>query len=51
MEDEHGYIDCPSEEDIQITTYIARKYGCKFEIVSLQQDYWEKSSGLHHPIC
>ncbi|MFZ4399855.1 MAG: tRNA 2-thiouridine(34) synthase MnmA [Bacteroidales bacterium] len=42
MEDEHGYIDCPSEEDIQITTYIARKYGCKFEIVSLQQDYWEK---------
>ncbi len=42
MEDEHGYIDCPSEEDIQITSYIARKYGCKFEIVSLQQDYWEK---------
>ncbi len=42
MEDEHGYIDCPSEEDIQITTYIARKYGCKLEIVSLQQDYWEK---------
>ncbi|MEI6822137.1 MAG: tRNA 2-thiouridine(34) synthase MnmA [Bacteroidota bacterium] len=42
MEDEHGYIDCPSEEDIEITTYIAKKYGCKFEIVSLQQDYWEK---------
>lgn len=42
MEDEHGYIDCPSEEDIHITTYIARKYGCKLEIVSLQQDYWEK---------
>ena len=42
MEDEQGYIDCPSEEDIEITTYIAKKYGCKFEIVSLQQDYWEK---------
>ncbi|MCX6232484.1 MAG: tRNA 2-thiouridine(34) synthase MnmA [Bacteroidetes bacterium] len=42
MEDEHGYIDCPSEEDIEITSYIASKYGCKFEIVSLQQDYWEK---------
>ncbi len=41
MEDEHGYIDCPSEEDIEITTYIARKYGCKFEIVSLHEEYWE----------
>jgi tRNA-specific 2-thiouridylase len=41
MEDEHGYIDCPSEEDIEITTYIARKYGCKFEIVSLHKEYWE----------
>ncbi len=42
MEDEHGYIDCPSEEDIEITTFIARKYGCKLEIVSLQKEYWEK---------
>lgn len=42
MEDEEGYIDCPSEEDIEITTYIAKKYGCKFEIVSLHEEYWEK---------
>ena len=41
MEDEDGYIDCPSEEDIEITTYIAKKYGCKFEIVSLHEEYWE----------
>lgn len=41
MEDEHGYIDCPSEEDIEITTYIARKYGCRFEIVSLHKEYWD----------
>ncbi|MCL2027909.1 MAG: tRNA 2-thiouridine(34) synthase MnmA [Bacteroidales bacterium] len=41
MEDEHGYIDCPAEEDIEITTYIAKKYGCKFEIVSLHEEYWE----------
>ncbi|MEG1573323.1 MAG: asparagine synthase-related protein, partial [Bacteroidales bacterium] len=34
MEDEQGYVDCPSEEDIEITRYIAKKYGCKFEIVS-----------------
>lgn len=24
MEDEQGYIDCPSEEDIEITSYIAK---------------------------
>jgi len=41
MEDEQGYIDCPSEEDIEITTYIAKKYGCKLEIVSLHDEYWE----------
>ncbi|MDR1005690.1 MAG: tRNA 2-thiouridine(34) synthase MnmA [Bacteroidales bacterium] len=41
MEDSEGYIDCPAQEDIEITTYIARKYGCKLEIVSLQEDYWE----------
>ena len=33
MEDKDGYIDCPAEEDIEITSYIAKKYGCKFEIV------------------
>ena len=42
MEDKDGYIDCPAEEDIEITQYIARKYGCKFEIVSLHDEYWEK---------
>jgi len=41
MEDEHGYIDCPSEEDIEITTYIAKKYGCRMEVVSLHEEYWE----------
>jgi tRNA-specific 2-thiouridylase len=41
MEDRDGYIDCPSEEDIEITSYIAKKYGCKFEIVSLHEEYWE----------
>ncbi|MDR0789776.1 MAG: tRNA 2-thiouridine(34) synthase MnmA [Bacteroidales bacterium] len=41
MEDKDGYIDCPSEEDIEITTYIAKKYGCKMEIVSLHEEYWE----------
>jgi tRNA-specific 2-thiouridylase len=42
MEDEDAFMDCPSEEDIEITTYIAKKYGCKFDIVSLQQEYWDR---------
>jgi tRNA-specific 2-thiouridylase len=42
MEDKEGYIDCPSEEDIEITSFIARKYGCRFEVVSLHDEYWEK---------
>jgi tRNA-specific 2-thiouridylase len=42
MEDAEGYIDCPSEEDIEITSFIAKKYGCRMEIVSLHEEYWEK---------
>ena len=42
MEGKDGFIDCPSEEDIEITTYIARKYACKMEVVSLHEEYWEK---------
>ncbi len=41
MEDKDGYIDCPAEEDIEITSYIARKYGCPFEEVNLHKEYWE----------
>ncbi|MDP2424043.1 MAG: tRNA 2-thiouridine(34) synthase MnmA [Bacteroidales bacterium] len=41
MEDKAGFMDCPSEEDIEIVIWIARKYGCRMEIVDLQKDYWE----------
>lgn len=41
MEDEEGYIDCPAEEDIEITTFIAHKYGLRFEEVNLHKEYWE----------
>ena len=40
MEDESAFMDCPSEEDIEITTWIAKKYNCRFDIVDLQEDYW-----------
>lgn len=42
MEDEPGFMDCPSEEDIEITTYIAKKYGCSFDVVSLHKEYWDR---------
>ena len=36
-----GYIDCPAEEDIEITSFIAKKYGCRFEEVNLHKEYWD----------
>lgn len=42
MEDEEGYIDCPAEEDIEITQWLARHYGCRFEEVNLHREYWER---------
>ena len=42
LEDENGYMGCSAEEDIEITSFIAKKYGLKMEVVSLQQEYWDK---------
>ncbi len=42
MENEPGFMDCPSEEDIEITTFIAKKYGCRFEVVTLHDEYWNR---------
>ena len=41
MQDEQGFVDCPAEEDIEIVSFIAKKYGCKLEIVSLHDEYWD----------
>lgn len=41
MEDTPGFVDCPSEEDVEITSYIAHKYDCHFVIVDLHKEYWE----------
>lgn len=39
MDDDEG--DCSAEEDIEMCTCIARKYGLPFEVVSLHQEYWD----------
>lgn len=36
------YMDCSAEEDIELATAIARKYGLSLEIVDLQREYWDQ---------
>lgn len=38
---DNGEGDCSAEEDIEMCTLIARKYGLPLEIVSLHEEYWE----------
>jgi tRNA-specific 2-thiouridylase len=45
MEERDGYVGCPAEEDMEITAFVAKKYGCRFETVSLHEEYWEKVVG------
>lgn len=42
LKDDPKWVDCPAEEDIEIVTFIARKYGCKLDLISLQAEYWDR---------
>ena len=42
VEERTGTMDCPMEEDIEMTTLVAKMYGCRMEIVSLHEEYWDK---------
>ena len=37
--------NCTSEEDVEICRWLARKYGCDFDIIDLHKQYWEKVVG------
>lgn len=39
MDNDEG--DCSAEEDIEMCTFIAKKYGLPFDVVSLHQEYWD----------
>jgi len=39
--DDDELLHCTSEEDIEMASLIARKYGCTLEVVDLHKDYWE----------
>ena len=33
--------DCTSEEDMEMATAVAHKYGCKLEVVDCHREYWD----------
>ncbi len=38
---DNGEGDCSAEEDLEMCRFIARKYGCPFDVVSLHEEYWD----------
>ena len=34
--------DCSSEEDLEMATAVATKYGCKLEVVDCHREYWDQ---------
>ena len=41
-EDEASDWDCSMEEDLEMATAVARKYGCKLEVVDCHREYWDR---------
>jgi len=41
-QDDDELLHCTSEEDIEMASLIARKYGCRLEVVDLHNDYWQQ---------
>ncbi len=39
--DDDELLHCTSEEDIEMASLIAHKYGCKLEVIDLHKDYWD----------
>ena len=38
--DEDDSYSCTSGEDIEMASNVAKKYGCKFDIIDLHKEYW-----------
>lgn len=39
--DDADYMDCSAEEDLEMASAIARRYGLPLEVVDLHREYWE----------
>lgn len=37
--------NCTSEEDLEMATSVAKKYGCSLEVVDCHKEYWDKVVG------
>ena len=40
--EEQEQWDCTSEEDMEMATAVAHKYGCSLEVVDCHRDYWDR---------
>lgn len=34
--------DCSSEEDLEMATAVARKYGCRLDVIDCHKEYWDE---------
>ena len=41
-EDEGDDWDCSAEEDLEMATAVAHKYGCRLEVVDCHREYWDR---------
>ena len=39
--DEDGDLDCTAEEDIEMATAVAKRYGLSLEVIDCHKEYWE----------
>ena len=40
--EEQEMWDCSSEEDLEMATAVAAKYGCRLEVVDCHREYWDQ---------
>ena len=40
--EENEEWDCSSEEDLEMATAVAARYGCRLEVVDCHKEYWDK---------
>ena len=41
LEEEEAW-DCSSEEDLEMATAVAHKYGCNLEVIDCHREYWDQ---------
>ena len=39
--DDAEYMDCSAEEDLEMASAVARRYGLSLEVVDLHREYWD----------